>query len=174
MGNTHIYKEATRLIRKYQTQDPFEILGGMNVIVKESSRFKKLKGFCFMGCQTVYVVISSFLSDEEKKIVAAHELGHIVLHRAQLKMAPMKDDNLYNMMDNTEYEANLFAADLLLDDGDVAEAASNDDLDYFDMCSLLSTSPQLMSFKLYSLIKRGQSYHMPLDIQSNFLSDDFL
>lgn len=51
-----------------------------------------------------------------KNIVAAHELGHIILHRSQLKMAPMKDDVLYNMRDNTEYEANLFAADLILDD----------------------------------------------------------
>ena len=55
-----------------------------------------------MSCQTIYVMINSFLSEEEQRIVAAHELGHIVLHRAQLKMAPMKDDVLYNMIDTTE------------------------------------------------------------------------
>ena len=33
-----------------------------------------------------------FHEEEEKQIVAAHELGHIILHRTQLKMAPMKDD----------------------------------------------------------------------------------
>ena len=62
-----------------------------------------------MSCKTIYVMISSFLSEEEKMIVAAHELGHIILHRSQLKMAPMQDDTLYNMTDNTEYQANLFA-----------------------------------------------------------------
>ena len=61
-----------------------------------------------MSCKTIYVMISSFLSEEEKMIVAAHELGHIILHRSQLKMAPMQDDTLYNMTDNTEYQANLF------------------------------------------------------------------
>ena len=83
------------------------------MIVGETDRYEKLKGYCFMSCQTIYVMVSSFLSEEEKKIVAAHELGHIILHRSQLKMAPMKDDVLYNMRDNTEYEANLFAADLI-------------------------------------------------------------
>ena len=66
-------------------------------------------------------MISSFLSEEEKMIVAAHELGHIILHRSQLKMAPMQDDTLYNMTDNTEYQANLFAADLLIEDEDIEE-----------------------------------------------------
>lgn len=170
LGNNYIYKEVERLVGKYGTRDPFEILDRMHIVVGETSRYQKLKGYCFMSCQTIYVMISSFLSDEEKKIVAAHELGHILLHRDRLKMAPMKDDILYNMKDNTEYQANLFAADLLLADNDVADMSGNEDLDYFGFCSSLNSSPELMSFKLYSLIKRGQLYHMPMEIQSNFLA----
>ena len=115
-------------------------------------------------------LISSFLSEEEKRIVAAHELGHVVLHRAQLKLAPMKDEYLYNMKDNTEYQANLFAADLLLEDDEIDKMSKNEDLDYFGFCSSLYSSPELMSFKLYSLIQRGQAYHMPMELQSNFLA----
>lgn len=74
-----------------------------------------------MSCQTIYVMLSSFLSEEEKRIVAAHELGHVILHRTQLKMAPMSDNRLYNMINETEYQANLFAADLLIEDQDVAK-----------------------------------------------------
>ena len=99
-----------------------------------------------------------------------HELGHIILHRKQLKLAPMKDDVLYTMTNSTEYEANLFAADLLVEDDDVAEMSKNEDLDYFGFCSNLNVSPDLMSFKLYSLMKRGHAYHMPMEIQSNFLA----
>lgn len=76
----------------------------------------------------------------------------------------------YNMRDNTEYEANLFAADLILDDKEIADLSKNEDLNYFGLCSCLNSSPELMSFKLYSLIKRGQNYNMPLEIQSNFLA----
>ena len=170
MKNGYIYDETQKLIRKYKTRDPFKIMDDMHIIVGETSSFQKLKGFCFMSCKTIYVQISSFLSEEEKQIVAAHELGHIILHKTQLKMAPMKDDTLYNMQDNTEYQANLFAADLLLSDADIADMAHNEDLDYFSLCSTLNSTPELMSFKLYSLTKRGQAYHMPMEIQSNFLA----
>ena len=170
MKNGYIYDETQKLIIKYKTRDPFKIMDDMHIIVGETSSFQKLKGFCFMSCKTIYVQISSFLSEEEKQIVAAHELGHIILHRTQLKMAPMKDDTLYNMQDNTEYQANLFAADLLLSDADIADMAHNEDLDYFSLCSTLNSTPELMSFKLYSLTKRGQAYHMPMEIQSNFLA----
>ena len=170
MRNEYIYDKTQKLIKRYKTRDPFKMLDEMNVIVGESSNYKQLKGFCFMSCKTIYVVISSRLSDEEKRIVAAHELDHIILHKSQLKMAPMKDDTLYNMLDNTEYQANLFAADLLLSDADIAEMAHNEDLDYFGLCSSLNSTPELMSFKLYSLTKRGQAYHMPMDIHSNFLA----
>ena len=96
--------------------------------------------------------------------------GHIILHRSQLKMAPMQDDTLYNMTDNTEYQANLFAADLLIEDEEIEDMVQNEDLDYFGLCSSLNATPELMSFKLYSLTKRGQAYHMPMEIQSNFLA----
>ena len=162
--------ETKKLIKKYGTRDPFEIMDQMNIVVGETSRYKTLKGYCFMSCKTIYVMISSFLSEEEKMIVAAHELGHIILHRSQLKMAPMQDDTLYNMTDNTEYQANLFAADLLIEDEDIEEMVQNEDLDYFGLCSSLNATPELMSFKLYSLTKRGQAYHMPMEIQSNFLA----
>ena len=121
LRNTYIYTETKKLIKKYGTRDPFEIMDQMNIVVGETSRYKTLKGYCFMSCKTIYVMISSFLSEEEKMIVAAHELGHIILHRSQLKMAPMQDDTLYNMTDNTEYQANLFAADLLIDDEEIED-----------------------------------------------------
>lgn len=122
-----------------------------------------------MSCQTIYVIINTFLPEEEKRIVAAHELGHVVLHRSELKIAPMKDECLYSAKNNTEYQANLFAADLLLEDADIEQMSKNEDLSYFGLCSSLYCSPDLMSFKLYSLIQRGQAYHMPMELQSNFL-----
>ena len=84
-----------------------------------------------------------------KQIVAAHELAHIVLHQSQLKIAPMKDTVLYNMASQTEYEANLFAADLLLDDEEIHKLSQDEDMDYFNMCKSLYVTPDFMSFKLF-------------------------
>ena len=80
----------------------------------------------------------------------------------------MRSTPVIYILHNTEYQANLFAADLLIDD-EIEEMVQNEDLDYFGLCSSLNATPELMSFKLYSLTKRGQAYHMPMEIQSNFL-----
>ena len=122
------------------------------------------------GSRHDFVFINTAQTLEKQAFTAAHELGHITLHRSQLKMAPMSDNRLYNMINETEYQANLFAADLLIQDEDVAALSKQEDLDYFSFCSSLYATPELMSFKLYSLMKRGQKYNMPLDINSNFLA----
>lgn len=82
----------------------------------------------------------------------------------------MRSTPVIYILHNTEYQVNLFAADLLIDDDEIEEMVQNEDLDYFGLCSSLNATPELMSFKLYSLTKRGQAYHMPMEIQSNFLA----
>lgn len=99
-----------------------------------------------------YTVIKTYLSEPVKRIVSTHGIRHIILHKHQLKMAPMKDSLLYDMASQTEYEANIFAADLLIDDEDI-HTLSKEDIDYFSMCKYLSTTPDVMSFKQFSLIR---------------------
>ena len=74
-----------------------------------------------------------------------------------------------------EQAAAMFAGGSLTDEDKIAfeeieDMVQNEDLDYFGLCSSLNATPELMSFKLYSLTKRGQAYHMPMEIQSNFLA----
>ena len=68
-------------------------------------------------------------------------------------------------------EANLFAANLLLSDTDIEKMSQNEDMDYFQMCQNLYVSPELVSFKLFSLMKRGHAYNMPLNLNSKFLGN---
>ena len=80
MGMSYIYNEVEHLVKKYKSRNPFDILSAMNVVVKESGSYQKLKGYCFSANRTVYVVINETLHPAEKLIVAAHELAHIILH----------------------------------------------------------------------------------------------
>ena len=145
----------------------------MNVIVTEYFAFSNLKGFCFLNCRTTYVVINGNLTDSEKRIVAAHELGHIVLHKDHLKLAPMKDSILYDMTGKLEYQANSFAADLLISDAEIRSLLKEEEMDYFEACHRLDTAPDLISFKLFNLNKRNTSYNLPLptNLNSVFLRD---
>ncbi|MDO5392137.1 MAG: ImmA/IrrE family metallo-endopeptidase [Eubacteriales bacterium] len=169
MSRQYISSKVERLIRRWKTRDPFELLDALHVVVKESDAYQSLKGFCFTANRTFYVVINSTLPPEVKRIVAAHELGHIVMHRKELKMAPMRDVEIYQMNDRTEYEANVFAAELLVSDQDVDALVQEDELDYFGICRTLNVSPDLMSFKLFGLIQRGHDYNMPMGMDSRFL-----
>ena len=170
MAKDYIFKQTQNLIQKYKSSHPFYLLDCLNVVVQESDNFSNLKGFCFFANRTYYVVTNAFLAEEEKRITAAHELAHIVLHKKQLQMAPMKDSQLYDMASRTEYEANLFAADLLIADRNVDVLSKEDNMDYFNMCRALNVTPDLMSFKLFSLIQRGFPYNMPMGIDSRFLA----
>ena len=43
MRNTYIYTETKKLIKKYGTRDPFEIMDQMNIVVGETSRYKTIE-----------------------------------------------------------------------------------------------------------------------------------
>ena len=171
MRNDFIFEKANKLIEKYNSRDPFELLDELGAVVVFSRKYSadSLKGYCLLANRTIYVVINDFLCEAEQRVVAMHELGHIILHRHILQVAPMRDFELYGMKDKTEYEANLFAADSLIPDAEVEELAKDEHMDYFSMCKTLCISPELMSFKLYSLIHRGYNYKLPQNINSGFL-----
>ena len=100
----------------------------------------------------------------------AHELGHIILYSDKLKSAAHRDMNIYDMTDKTEYQANLFAADLLIDDNDVDELAHQESMDYFTMAKILSTNSQLLGFKMFSMARRGYNYNLSMPPKSDFLA----
>ena len=164
----YIYQQVEQLKKKFKTSDPFEILEAMHVQIWQTPQDCKMKGFCFFANHTFYISIDPELSDQMKKIVAAHELGHIILHKEQLKTATMTDYSLNNYQKDTEYEANLFAAELLLSDEEIKNGVS-ENIGYFTLCSKLNITPMIMSFKLFSMCGRGYSYNLPIEIDSRCL-----
>ena len=100
-----------------------------------------------------------------------HEAAHVILHQAQIKVAPMRDNVIYDMTSRTEYQANLFTADFLISDEAIEELTEQEDMDCFRMCKELYVSPDLMSFKLFSMIQRGYRYNLPQGLNSTFLKN---
>ena len=162
---------ANKVFRTYENRRPERIAKEMGILIIPAP-FKKQKGAYKVIERQPIIFINDSLHPVVREIVFGHELGHHLLHREEaIQAGGFQEFNLFDMRENRmEYEANLFAADLLLEDDDVAEMSKNEDLNYFGFCSSLNASPELMSFKLYSLMKRGQAYHMPMEIQSNFLA----
>ena len=71
-----------RLIRRYHTNDPFEIAAALDITVMECSDFQRQKGAFKVVLHNSFIFINAKMSDEMKRIVCAHELGHALLHRS--------------------------------------------------------------------------------------------
>ncbi|MEF9970856.1 MAG: ImmA/IrrE family metallo-endopeptidase [Oscillospiraceae bacterium] len=171
MQTDNIFGEVKKLQKKFNTRDPFELLDCLGVVQKTSFAYPKngLKGYCYFSKRSTFAVLNGNLSPEEIRIVAAHEAAHAVLHKDLLKLAPLRDFCLYDMKNRREYDANLFAADFLISDESVEELSANEEMDYFRMCAELCISPDLMAFKLFSMIRRGYNYRLPQGLNSGFL-----
>ncbi len=75
-------------------------------------------------------MINDALHARDKLLVAGHELGHDRLHQRLAKVAPLKDFMLYDMTSRAEYEANVFASELLIEDEAIEECIA-EEMDYF-------------------------------------------
>ncbi len=170
MSRLYVYPKITRLIRRYGTRDPFELLDAMHVQVRFYYDLTRTKGFSRYLLRQYFVGINGNLPESEQRVVAAHELGHIVLHAQELRTAPLFDTAVYDKRSSTEYEANLFAAELLIRDEEVMECALQEGMDFPTLCRHLKAPSGLMNFKLSGMRKRGLGIPIPQENDSLFLS----
>lgn len=167
------FEETQRLYKKYKTRNPFQIIEEVyDLQLKRSLSYGKdgLKGFSTIMNRIKFVVINDYLEPEEQRVVAAHELGHIFRHEMRLRACPMRDFDLYNATGKLEREANLFAADFLLDDEEVMDEIHSSDANFFSVAQKLNIPAPFFAFKLYSMIERGYSMRLPVDLDSRFLA----
>ncbi len=110
---------ANGIVKKYGTRDPFKMakLCGAELMVKNLG---SLKGFYKVVYDTPFIFLNSSLPMHEAKLVCAHELGHHALHRAAARVG-FEEFSLFSENSRREYEANLFAAVLLISDDEIKE-----------------------------------------------------
>lgn len=157
-----------QLVKQYKTRDPFELTEALNIFVGYRP-FNSLKGFYCVMNRERHIIINDNLSEQEQRLVVAHELGHDRLHQSFAKVSPMKDFQLYDMTSKPEYQANYFAAELLISDEDVISLAQ-DGMEYHHISQLLEIHPDLLAFKLHSMNQKGHQFNLPQNISSCFLS----
>ena len=167
----YIYLQAQRLLKRYHTDDPFALLRAMGVVLRFSDAYPRdgLRGYCAVLNKTRYVVINAKQPEEEQRVVAAHEAGHLVLHAEQLKIGALKDLNVYTVTGIQEREANFFAADFLMQDAAVSELLREEDADFFGVAQRLGVPAPFFAFKLYSMMARGYSMSQLPDLDSRCL-----
>ena len=169
----YISKAACSTMGKTGETDPFRIceaLGILTLFEPMGTYPEACKGFFLAQSRKMAVTINSDLSEELQKIICAHELGHAVLHRKSVKLKAFHDFMLFDTISHYEYEANLFAAELLLRDKDVIEAL-NEGLSFFQAAQKLNVPDELLDFKLRAMKRKGYKFIAPISARSDFLKN---
>ena len=166
MLNEAIIKKTRQLIRQCESSDPFRIAreSGAEIIFRDLG---KLKGMYACIKRNRYIVVNPYMNAWLQKLVCAHELGHDQLHRELAVNQWMHEFMIYNMNQRTEYEANVFAAELLLQDRDIIEL-SDGGLDIEQIARTLYSDVNLVALKLGLLSQKGYRFRQ-FDYQSDFL-----
>lgn len=127
------------------------------------------KGYYIVQSRIQMIVINGELPDMLKRCILAHELGHAVLHRRSAGVNTFHDFKLFDATSKFEYEANVFAAQLLLDDDEVLKLLNND-MSFFAAASTLGVPAELLDFKFRALKRQGfKVTEPPFTAQANFL-----
>lgn len=109
----NIKQKANSLARKYSSRNPLEIVKNLNVILVYYP-LRDVRGFYQYFQRNNIIYIDDELSENEQKVVCAHELGHMFLHKNS--NALFMDTRTHFVKTKYENEANTFAAELLIPD----------------------------------------------------------
>lgn len=168
MSAEHLALVGSRLVRRCYTRDPFEIAETIGVDVLFCDDFGPLKGMYRVIKRNRFIFINKDLPEWLQRIVCAHELGHDQLHRHLAKNHPIQEFMLYDMRSKPEYEANIVAAEILLDNDELLEYIYQYRYSAEQIARAMHTDINLVALKIAHLNQLGYDLR-PIDHRSNFL-----
>ena len=167
---THIIRAVEKLIKKYDTRDPYELCKLLGIKIHYYDLQKKLKGFFYYQSRQKNIVIDSNVNEVLERILIAHELGHAILHTKIAMMRGFQEMEVFDGSSLEEDEANFFAAELLLDDKVVLECLSEHS--FFETAKMLYVPAALLDYKFSLLHEKGQLVNQMYIRKSDFLKED--
>lgn len=169
MVDARAFSIARRLIQKFGTRDPFIIARELGIVVLLRNDFKRQKGAFMVLKRISFIFINANLSEEMQRMVCAHELGHALLHHGLgQQQGGLLEFEIFDMRNHYEYDANVFAATLLLDDQEVLETAM-DGYDVVQIARSMGTNINLMLLKMIEMNKQGHTFRIPYEPTREFL-----
>ncbi|GHV45049.1 ImmA/IrrE family metallo-endopeptidase [Clostridia bacterium] len=169
MTTNYIHSKARSIMRRCGSRDPFEISSALGVEIISCNDLRHLKGMYKVFARNRFAFLNANLRREAQRVVLAHELGHDALHRELAKTGALKEFMLYDMSTRPEYEANVFAGELLLDDDEVFSLVRAG-YDLPGIASELCTDYNLLLIKMNEMVKKGFDLRVSVAIDHRFLA----
>jgi Zn-dependent peptidase ImmA (M78 family) len=167
----YISEKVKKLVKKHGSRDPFELCEALGIRVRYM-QLKTIKGFFFYQSRIRTVVLNAELSETVAKILCAHELGHACLHSDMLLNMRTISYEPFNSKNTAEYEANIFASELLIPDDSIKELLESEGKSFYSLAMELCVPPELIDIKLRVMQAKGYKIDVPYLAQSDFLKRD--
>ena len=156
MANTsEIVRKANHLVKECGTRDPNRIARELGIEVMPCD-IKRQKGAYKVILRNRFIFIKQDLHPVMSNIVMLHEIGHDILHQSEaIAAGGFKEFNIFNMQDiRMEYEANIFASQVALDDDEFLELCEKG-YDIQQIARALHSDINLVALKSDTLISQG-------------------
>lgn len=168
MTASQLSKVGERLVKRCGTRDPFEIARQLGIEVLFCDGFNSMKGMYRVIKRNRFIFINRDLTPQMQRIVCAHELGHDRLHRNLARTDSLQEFALYVMTTKPEYEANIVAAEILLDTDEVLDYVYNYGYTSEQIARAVDTDINLVALKVAHLAETNRGLH-PAEHRSDFL-----
>jgi len=161
-----IYKKANALVKRIGTRDTRQIANELGIKIYYESYDDLLGMYTYRWKQRI-IFINNNLDEHMRQMVLAHEIGHDIFHR-NLASNGLKEFELFDMKNTTEYEANIFGSHLLIDNDEVL-ALARDGYDIVQISSMLNSHINLLLIKMQEMNKMGYDFNVPYRPEGDFL-----
>ena len=169
MANSYeIAAKAQSLVRKHKTRDPFELADILGIHVEFTTLFTKLKGMYYVVKRERFICINSNLERDAQIMVCGHELGHDTFHRHLAKGGAFREFMLYDMSTRPEYEANVFASSVLIDEEEMLDLIYCSHFDAEQIAKDMHCDINLVALKAAELARKGHDFRA-LESRADFL-----
>ena len=187
-----IYKKANSIVRSCGTRDTLKIARELGIYVHYIDTLNDLLGMYTYRHKERHILLNSGMEHMVMQMVCGHEIGHDVFHRDLAKKGnALPEFTLFDMRSKPEYEANAFAAHLIIDNDELVEYMQ-EGYDVVQLSAMMGTNINLMLIKLNEMYGMGielalcpscrlfeadQTRRMKtaiLDVLRTFLSDKFI
>lgn len=166
MNSLQLYWKAQQVKAKSAARDMLGLAEELGILVEFSDDYKDLLGMYYSHWHHRFIFLNSRLDEDWLPMVLAHEIGHDQLHR-ELAKTGLQEFELFRMNSRTEYEANAFAAHLLLDNDEVYRLVrAGEDME--TISKRLRCNINLMLIKMREMVALGYDLRLTDTADSQF------
>lgn len=168
MNSHEIYRQAMGLVHRYGEGDPVKLARDMRIMVYDVPDLSELLGMYTFSWNHGIILMNPNINETLYRMVLAHEIGHHSLHRPLFAAGvKLQEFELFNMTNMTEYEANAFAAHILIDDSEM-EDCFREGCDIALAAKLLRVNVNLLLIKIREFNRMGRDMKLPYEPDVRF------